>query len=554
MEDILAIDFGTTNSTACAYKGGKRTQLWNNQNSGECIFPSFVDYSDKGVKVGYAAKLNMGKRGNFVVSCVKRLIGLRYEEYLKLEKKDIFGCEVVRGDDGYPYFVVSEDGSKRVNCIDVACELFKWIKETAESICGRTFSKAYVTRPANFLDHQVKAIRAAAQKAGLNIDKMITEPTAAGLSWCKTAVIGLFPTLKKDANILVVDFGGGTLDFSVIRYLGSGRFRVEDNAGNPCLGGNDIDNAIMDLVLARLRDEYGVEIDKSKRGMVRKLARLRKTCEEVKIEVNNRTKDDNFYEGFLEKNQKLVYEIDVSDLTTKTDAIRLPFREVTEAIMNCMKSAVLKPLKYITSKPSQMPGVLPHVLLVGGSSQLMAFRQLLYREQFKRRQFEKIDHIHCVSEGAYELASIMNDLNTRMSMTESIAVSYGLKSGNDKVSIILGKGTTIPCTSAERMFCNCGDYPEKINISVYQCADDERQELVDIEKCTEVESWQFINPDDCRRPKGQQQLTMRFKLEVGGTLQVICKDFAYNRVLLNEKTDILYEGYYCVCKNQSSMS
>ena len=229
MEDILAIDFGTTNSTACVYKDGERIQLWNNQNSGEMVFPSFVDYSDKGVEVGHEAKLNMGRPGHFVVSCVKRLIGLRYDEYLKMEKKDIFGCEVVRGDDGYPYFVVSEDGSKRVSCIDVACELFKWIKESADKIVERTFSKAYIGRPANFLDHQVKAIRAAARKAGLNIDKMITEPTAAGLSWCKTAVKGLFPTLKKDTNVLVVDFGGRTLDFSVIRYLGNGRFKVEDN-------------------------------------------------------------------------------------------------------------------------------------------------------------------------------------------------------------------------------------------------------------------------------------------------------------------------------------
>ena len=549
MEDILAIDFGTMNSTACALRDGERKQLWNNQVSGGYLFPSFVEYSDKGIEVGYRAKLNMGKRGHFVVSCVKLLIGLRYNEYLKLGKKDIFGCEVVRGDDGYPYFVVSEDGSKRVSCIDVACELFKWIKETAERLCGRTFSKAYVTRPANFLDHQVKAIRAAARKAGLNIDKMITEPTAAGLSWCKTAVIGTIPTLKKDTNVLVVNFGGGTLDFSVIRYLGNGRFRVEDNAGNPCLGGNDIDNAIMDLVLAKLRYEYGVEIDKSKRGMVRKLARLRNICEEVKMEVNNRTMDDDHYESFLKKNEKLVYEIDVSDLTNEIDAITLPFREVTEAIMKCMESAVRKPLKYITSKPSQLVGVLPHVLLVGGSSQLMAFRQLLYKEQFKRRHFESIDPMTCVSQGAYELACIMNDPNSNMSMSEPIAVSYGLKSGNDKVAIILSKGTTIPCTSAEKMFCNCDDFPERINISVYQCAYDERQELVDIEKCTEVESWQFINPEDCRRPKGQQQLTMRFKLEVGGTLQVICKDFAFNRVLLNEKTDVLYEGDYCVCKN-----
>ena len=354
---------------------------------------------------------------------------------------------------------------------------------------------------------------------------------------------------SEDANILVVDFGGGTLDFSVIRYLGSGRFRVEDNAGNPCLGGNDIDNAIMDLVLAELRNEYGVEIDKSKRGMVRKLARLRNICEDAKIEVNNRTKDDDRYEGFLKKNENLVYEIDVSYLTTEIDAILLPFREVTDAIMECMESAVLKPLEYITSKPSQMVGVLPHALLVGGSSQLMAFRQLLYRSGFKQEQFESIDPVCCVSQGLYELACIMNDPNARISMTESIAVSYGLKFENDKVAIILRKGTTIPCTSRDILFVNSESNPSAIVLSVFECADDEGKELVDIDKCREVKSFQFVIPVDCKRPKRELKLVISLKLEVGGTLQVICKDFAYNRVLLNEKTDVLYEGDYCVCKN-----
>ena len=546
MEDVLAIDFGIINSYACAFNNKSEGQLWNNQGSGDYSFPSFVEYTDKGVKVGKPAKLNMGKPGHFVVSCVKRLIGLRYDEYLKLEKKDIFGCDVVRGDDGYPYFVVSEDESKMVSCIDVACELFKWIKASAETICERTFAKAYVTRPANFLDNQVKAIREAAEKAGLKIDKMITEPTAAGLSWCKTAVKGLFPTLKKDTNVLVVDFGNGSLDFSVIRYLGNNQFRVEDNAGNPCLGRNDIDNAIMDLVLAKLRYNYGVVIDKSKRGTARKLARLRNICEVVKIAMNTKTKDDDNYERFLRKNEHLIYEIDVSSLTTEVGFIPLPFREVTEAIMNCMESAVLKPLKYITRKPSQMPGVLSHILLVGDSSQLVAFRQLLYREGLKRKRFEKLDPITCVSRGAYELACIMNDKNAKMSMAEPLDVSYGLRAGSNKVAIILSKGTTIPCTSRELIFCNCDDYPERINISVYQCEDDEGQQLVDIDICTEVESWQFINPEDCRRPRGQQQLTLRLKLEVGGTLQVICKDFAYNRVLLDEKVDVRYYGDYCV--------
>ena len=92
----------------------------------------------------------MGRPGHFVVSCVKRLIGQIYDDYLKLDEKDIFGCVVVCGEDDYPYLIANKDGTKKCSCIDVACVLFKWLKETAERICERTFSKVYVARPANF--------------------------------------------------------------------------------------------------------------------------------------------------------------------------------------------------------------------------------------------------------------------------------------------------------------------------------------------------------------------------------------------------------------------
>ena len=531
MEDILAIDFGTTNSTACAFSNNKRVQIWNNDKTGEYLFPSFVDYSDKGVTVGYPAKLFMGRPGHFVVSCVKRLIGQTYDDYLKLDKKDIFGCDVVRGDDGYPFFIVNKDGTKKVSCIDVACELFKRIKESAEKICERTFSKAYVTRPANFNDKQVKAIREAARRAGLIVDKMITEPTAAGLSWCKTAVKGLFPKLKVNTNVLVIDFGGGTLDFSVIRYIGNGQFKVEDNSGNPCLGGNDIDNVLMDLVLKKLKTDYNIEINKSEKRMPQKLARLRNFCEGVKIEVNSKAKDDDFYTGFLTKNEKLTYEIDVSYITDIVDSIVLTFEEVTEAFMKCLEAAV-KPLDYITSKPSQMVGVLKHVLLVGGSSQLMAFRQLLYQQGFNRKQFKKIDCMNCISQGAYELALMLNDPKREVNMNKQIINSYGLKSGSDKVEIILKKGATIPCSSAEVMWINCDNYTKAVRIFVYQCADDEDQLLVDISKCHLVDIIQFDVPKEYERSQGQPQLTVQFKIYVVGTLQVICKDYVNNIVML----------------------
>ena len=546
MEEVIAIDFGTTNSVVFAFAKNEVKQIWNNQNSGEYYFPSFVDYSEKEVAVGNAAKLNIDKPGHFVVTCVKRLIGKTYDEYLKLEKKDIFGCEVVRGDDGMPYFVVSEDGTKKVNCIDVACELFKWIKASAEKICERTLTKAYVTKPANYLDNQVKAIREAARRAGLNIDKMINEPTAAGLSWCVETEEKTPGKLKPDDKILVVDFGGGTLDFSVIRYLGDDMFNVEDNSGNPNLGGNDIDYALMQLVLDTIQKDCEIDIMKKKMKKKKsKLSKLRSKCEEQKILVNNMTKDADVYERFKTMNEERVFEVDVSYLITHDNIpdseIMCIFGEVTEAYMKCLEGAI-EPLRSIITKPGQTPKELSHVLLVGGSSQLMAFRQLLYREGLKRTQFEAIDPMTCVAKGAYALAKMFNDPECKVKMTERIAISYGLKSGDKSVVILLRKGQKLPAASQGILFKNMSHEPARIEIMAYQCVDDNGKGEVSIEKCNLIKSWQFDNPVNYRQPKGEQLLELQFKLEVGGTLEVTCKDVARNKLLLNDKTSVIYEN------------
>ena len=132
MENMLEIDFGTTNSAMCATNHYRREQIWNYQRTGEYIYSSFVENDDKGVAVGYSAKWNMGRPGHFVVSCVKRIIGQIYDDYLKLDEKDIIGRVVVGGEDGYPYFIANIDGTKKCSCINVACMLIKWLKETAE--------------------------------------------------------------------------------------------------------------------------------------------------------------------------------------------------------------------------------------------------------------------------------------------------------------------------------------------------------------------------------------------------------------------------------------
>ena len=283
--------------------------------------------------------------------------------------------------------------------------------------------------------------------------------------------------------------------------------------------------------------------------MSKKLTQLRFLCEKTKIAVNDKeTDDDNSYQSFLEKNKTQNYEISVEEIVANlnNDIISLDFKIVTEAFMNCLRNAI-KPLHCITSKPGQRIDELKHVLLVGGSSKLLAFRQLLYREGFKKSQFEQVDPMTCVAQGAYLLAEMFNDPRNRLFVTEKIAISYGLKSKDNQVAFLLKKGDKIPAISKAVLFKNVLDYPGVIEIAAYQCVEDEGKRMVDIDKCTLIKTWRFKNPKNFRQPKGEQLLELQFKLNIGGTLIVTCKDIAHKKLLLHGETSVIYESQCDVC-------
>ena len=211
LEDTIAIDFGSTNSAVFVFRYGRCEQLANNDTTGEYQFPSFVEYTKSSVVTGLSAKRNMGRTKHYVVACVKRLIGLTYDEYEKLENKDIFGCEVVRGEDGYPRFIVSDSG-RQVGCIEVASELFKTIKREADSYCDHPITSVYLTVPVLYNEAQTVAIKEASRLAGLEIVRTMDEPTAAALAWCMDHPTEVPP---KD-RMLIFDFGGGTFDVSCL--------------------------------------------------------------------------------------------------------------------------------------------------------------------------------------------------------------------------------------------------------------------------------------------------------------------------------------------------
>ena len=178
MDTTLAIDFGTSNSVVFVYKQSAFEPLVS--ETGSFLFPSYVAYINGSAVTGDSAKGLMGKSGRFVVACVKRLIGQPYSYYEQLEHKDIFGCEVVCGEDGDPVFVVDEKGTQ-VTCVDVASELFKHYKHRAEMYCDpNKYDSVYLTVPADYSEAQCSKIKEAARRAGLTVKKLIAERKARG--------------------------------------------------------------------------------------------------------------------------------------------------------------------------------------------------------------------------------------------------------------------------------------------------------------------------------------------------------------------------------------
>ena len=520
MEETIAIDFGTTNSAAYIYRNDKAELLPNLSEQGSYLFPSFVEYDAGSVITCSPAKKNVGKPHKFVVSCVKRLIGLSFQQYTKLEEKDIFGCDVAEGEDGYPEFIVSETG-QRASCVDVAAELFRTIKESADHYCGRRFTKAYVTVPANFKDNQISAIRTAVVKAGLSVEKFITEPTAAAMSWC----FEHSKEIKPNEKMLVYDFGGGTFDLSFLQCYSAARFRVLDVDGNPSLGGSDIDQQIMHFLQRTFQRTFGRPLlDPSESDFTRRSAQLRSLSEQVKIILSVASS----------------YDVDFLDITGEEEEELSVSRAMLATLVRPILFKTVACIQRVLERGKLSPGAVRRVFLVGGSSKLPAVHELMERK-FPKSTFPDVDPDHCVALGAMKM--LMMDYGKQRQVEERIVISYGLRIENE-VLIMLRRGTIIPAISPQYYFYNTTDFPESIFSEVYQwegvLSTVEDRIKLPVEECTKVALFQFKNPDP--KPKGSQHFCITFSLDVGGTLEVFCKDADTNEELNRTRIRGLYGG------------
>lgn len=503
VETTIAIDFGSTNSAAYVCKGGYPTALANNDSSGEYQFPSFVEYTSDSVVVGLHAKRQFGKENKYVVACVKRLIGKTFDDYLAFQEKSIFGCEVIRGDDNSPRFVVSESGQSKT-CEEVASEIFRKIKHDADAFTGKTCNYAYLTYPVDYNDIQKKAIEKACNMAGLKVKGWLQEPDAAALSWTLRSEF----TGRGFERFVIFDFGGGTLDVSCLS-CNNGVATFSHNVGNATLGGNDVDTVLMEYCVQIYKKENGKDLilGKDEKRRMKKLLKLRSMCEDVKRSLSStQASEIDFSEITLH---------DEKPLTLTTTAFNRVIKNILDQCMKCVDEA--------TKRDEWGPGTIRHVILVGGSSRICEIRNIL-RNKFVHADIPDITVVNpysCVAEGACR--KMMMDASGQIgNAMKTLNQSYGI-SGGDQVLLLLRKNMIVPCISATIRVQVTDPRADKLVTTVYAYSGDvnsqETRIMKQINECSEKGAISFDIPTS-----GNKYFELQMQMGFNETVQVTCRD------------------------------
>lgn len=510
MDHTLAIDFGTSNSAAYIFK--RKMEVLTDSN-GNYLFPSYVMYNGDVAVIGNIAKINLGKPGKYVVASVKRLIGLRYEDYEKMDQKNIFGCEVVRGEDGYPRFVVNNQGGLR-SCIEVASEIFKAIKKRADYYGSpNVYDEAYLTIPANFDARQCKAIKLAATLAGLTVRKLIAEPTAAALSYVLNSDLTFLPQEK----MIVYDFGGGTFDASLLTYDESSGIQVLGENGDNHCGGNDVDLALCEYIQNTVREEEHIELIPPSKSARRKSSRLRSMCENGKIMLQT----------------SLSTDIDLSEVNDALDTFTITAATLGVIINPIIKRTIDCVVRLLENNDLQ-PGNISYVFLVGGSSKLASVTKSLQTLFGSSCQFPSVDPDHCVAFGA--MCLLHSDCTNPKALQKSLSTSYGLGIGNGQVLIMLKKGCTLPLTSRYYTFTTTVERQQQVNMKIYQYSGNvdltERFSMVSEKNCHYIFDLELSLLK--KRIVAPAMIDITFSFDIGGVLCVRCFRHDNQELLYNE--------------------
>ena len=494
MGKIIGIDLGTTNSCVSVIEGGQSRVIENVE--GSRTTPSIIAYQDDGeTLVGAAAKRQAVTNPRNTLFAIKRLIGRRYDEKEVQKVIGLMPFSIVKADNGDAWVSVLDN--RRLAPQQVSAEVLRKMKKTAEDYLGEEVTEAVITVPAYFNDSQRQATKDAGRIAGLDVKRIINEPTAAALAF------GLDKVGKGDRKIAVYDLGGGTFDISIIEIAdveGDKQFEVLSTNGDTFLGGEDFDQRMIDFIIDEFNKQNGIDLKKDPIA----LQRIKASAERAKIELSS-AQQTEVNEPYIAMNNGMPLHLNVRVSRAKL-----------ESLVEDLIDRTIEPCRIALEDAGLKAADINDIIFVGGMTRMPKVQEKV-RAFFGKDPRKDVNPDEAVAVGAALQGSVLSGERTDLLLLDVTPLSLGIETLGGVMTKMIHKNTTIP-TKFSQVFSTAEDNQPAVTIKVYQ---GEREMAIGNKTLGE-----FNLEGIPSAPRGMPQIEVAFDIDANGILSVSAKDKA----------------------------